>query len=63
MQGRFVIYGDLFTGFNVSQSDEENVVVMYLHKRIGLTAVINVMGPIPTLAPIQAPSIIDSADT
>jgi len=63
VQGRFVIYGDLFPRFDVSQGDEENVAVMYLHERIGLTAVINVMGPIPTLAPIQAASIIDSTDT
>ena len=63
MQRRFVIDRDLFSGFNVSQRQEENVIVMNLHERIWLAAMVYVMRSIPAPTAVQAPTVVDTANT
>lgn len=36
MKCLFVVYGDLFAGFNVSQSEKEHVAVERAHERVRL---------------------------
>jgi len=58
-----VIDRDLFSGHNVSQRHEKNMVVMDLHERIWLAAMVDVMRSISTLTTVEAPAIIDTAYT
>lgn len=52
MQRRLVIDGDLFTRTNVSQCDEQNVLVENLHEGIRLTRMIDVMRSVPAAAAV-----------
>jgi hypothetical protein len=63
VQRRFVVEGDLLTWLDVAAGDKENVVIEYLHVAVGFAGVVYVMSAIPALAAIEAPAIIDSADT
>ena len=63
MQRRLVVDGDLFTRADVSQRDEEYVFVENLHERVGLARMIDVVRSIPSSTSVQAPTIIDGADS
>ena len=63
MQRRLVVDGDLFTGSDVSQRDEEYVFVENLHKGVGLARMIDVVSSISSPTSVQAPTIIDGADS
>lgn len=56
---RFIIDRDLFTGFDITQSNEENVIVEDLHERVGRAGVIDVVSAISATASIEAPAIVD----
>ena len=58
-----VIDRDLFSGPNVSQRHEKNMVVMDLHERIWLAAMVYVMRSIPAPTAVQAPTVVDTANT
>src|SRR4030095_3830778 len=63
MQRRLVVDGDLFTGADISQGDEEYVFVENLHECVGLARMINVVRSISSPASVHAPTIIDGADS
>jgi hypothetical protein len=63
MQRRLVVDGDLFTRADVSQRDEEYVFVENLHECVGLARMIDVVRSIPSSTSVQAPTIIDCADS
>lgn len=62
MQRLLVIDRNLFAGFDVTQSDEENVIVENLHERVGHTRVINVVRSVSAATSIQTPATIDFTD-
>ena len=63
MQRRLVVDGDLFAGADVSQRNEEDVFVENLHECVGLARMINVVSSISSPASVDAPTIIDGADS
>ena len=63
MQRRLVVNGDLLTGTDVSQRDEENVFVENFHERIRLARMIDVVRSISSPTSVNAPTIIDGADS
>lgn len=62
MQCLFVVDRDLFAGFDVSQSEEENVIVDDLHERVRHARVIDVMRAVTAAASIETPVAIDFTD-
>ena len=62
VQGCFVVDRDLFAGFDVSQSEEEDVIVDDLHERVGDARVIDVMRAVSAATSIQTPAIVDFTD-
>ena len=59
----FVVDRDLFTWLDVSQGDEENVIVKNLHERVGHARVVDVVSAVAAAAPIETPATIHFADT
>lgn len=62
MQCCFVVDRDLFSGFDVAQRSEENVVVNDLHEGVRITRVIDVMRAVAAATPIETPAIINFTD-
>lgn len=62
MQRRLIVDRDLLATVNVTQGNEENVVIEDLHITVGLTGMVNVMRAVSTFAAIKAPAVIDRAD-
>jgi hypothetical protein len=62
MQRRLIIDGDLFTRADLSQRDEENVLVENLHECVRLARMVDVVRSIPSSTSVQAPTIIDGTD-
>lgn len=62
MQCCFIVDRDLFTGLNVSQGEEENVIPNDLHEGVRHAGVVNVMRTIPAAASVKTPPTIDFAD-
>ncbi len=63
MKRRFVINCYLLSGPDVAQSDKEDVAIEDLHVAIGLAGMVDVMSAVPTFAAVEAPAIINCADT
>jgi hypothetical protein len=63
VKSRLVIDCDLLTWSNVAERNEENVTVAYLHKCIRLARMIYVMRTVTTATTVEAPAIIDGADS
>lgn len=62
MQRLLVIDRNLFAGFDVTQRDEENVIVENLHERVGHARVIYVVRSVSAATSIQTPAAIDFTD-
>lgn len=62
MQRGFVIDRDLFTGFDVAQRAEENVIMNDLHERIRIARVIDVVRAVAAATPVETPAIIHFTD-
>lgn len=63
MQRLLVIDRDLFAGFDVAQSEKQNVVVQDLHKRIRTARVIDIVRAVSTTAAVKTPTTIYLANT
>ena len=59
MQGCFVVDRDFFPRLNVSQGEEEDVVVDYLHEGVWNTGMVDVMRTISAATSVKTPPIID----
>lgn len=62
VQGRFVVNGDFLPWADITQRNEEDVLVKNLHKGIGLTRVIYIVGTVTATTTVETPPIIDRAD-
>lgn len=62
MERLFVVDGDFFVGFDVSQSEEQDVAVGGPHVRVRLTGMIYVMSSVTAARAIQTPAPVDIAD-
>ena len=63
MQRRLVIDCDLLTGANVSQRNEQNVLVEDLHEGIRLTRMIDVMRSVTPAAAVYTPAVVNRTDS
>ena len=63
MQRRFVVDRYLFTGRNVAQGHEEDVIVENLHVAVRLTRMVDVMSAVPASAAIETPALVDCTDS
>lgn len=59
MQCCLIVDRNLFAGLNVSQGEEEDVVVDDLHEGVRNARVVDVMRAIPAAASVKTPPIID----
>ena len=62
MQRLFIIDRDLFAGLDVTQRDEENVIIKDLHERVGRARVVDVMSAVAAATSIETPATIHLAD-
>ena len=58
----FIIDRDLFAGLDVTQRDEENVIIKDLHERVGRARVVDVMSAVAAATSIETPATIHLAD-
>jgi len=63
MQRRLVIDGDLFTWFDITQGDEEYVVVKDLHEGVWHAGMIYVVRAVAAATAIQTPPTIHFANS
>ena len=63
MERRLVVECDLLARLDVAECDKENMVIEYFHVAVRFAGMIDVMRAVPALAAIEAPALIDRADT
>lgn len=63
MERGLIVECDLLPRLDVAKRDKENVVIEYFHVAVGFAGVVYVMSAISAFAAVQAPAIIDRADT
>lgn len=63
MERRLVVECDLLARLDIAECDKENMAVKYFHVAVGFAGMVYVMRAVPALAAIEAPEIIDCADT
>ncbi len=63
MERRLIVERDLFTRMNITQGYKENMTIEYLNIAIGFAGMVYVMSAVSAFAAVDAPMIIDCADT
>lgn len=63
MERRLVVDCDLLAGADIAACEKEDMAIEYLHVSVRFAGMIDVMRAVPALAAIEAPAIIDRADT
>lgn len=63
MESRFIVDRNLVTRANIAKSNEEDMAIDDLHVTVGFAGMIDVVRAISALATVQAPTVIDRADT
>jgi len=63
MQGVFVVDRYLFTGINIMQCEENELTIERASEGVGCAAVIDIVRAITAAAAINAPAMIDTANT
>lgn len=62
VKSRLIVDGDLFTGLNIAQRKENELIVHSSCKCIRGARVIDVVGTIPAAASVQTPAVVNSAN-
>jgi hypothetical protein len=62
VKSRFVVNRDLFAGFDVSESEKEDVAIHDFHVAVWRAGMIDVMSAISAATAVKAPTIVDGAD-
>jgi hypothetical protein len=63
VERQFVVEGNLFARLDIPECEKQNVTIEYFHVAVRLAGVINVMRAISTSAAIEAPALINCANT
>lgn len=63
MERRLVVERDLLARLDIAERDEENMAIEYFHVAVGFAAMVYVMRAVPAPAAVEAPLIINCADT
>jgi hypothetical protein len=63
VEGGLVVERDLLARSDVLKCDKEDMAIKYLHVAVGFAAMVYVMRAVAAPATVEAPAIIDCADT
>lgn len=63
MERRLVVECDLLARLDIAECDKENMAIEYFHVGVGFAGMVYVMRAVPAFAAVEAPVIINRADT
>ncbi len=63
MERRLVVECDLLARLDIAECDKENMAIEYFHVAVGFAGMVYVMRAVPALAAVEAPAMINCADT